>query len=68
MEKSLEWNSPVFVTFVDYEKAFNSIDRVVYVLWKLLCHMASLRNIAFSCRRTTRNAPLELSKKSCLRC
>ena len=36
MEQSLEWNSPVFVTFVDYEKAFDSIDRVV--LWKLLQH------------------------------
>ena len=30
MAPSLEWNSPVFVTFVDYEKAFDSIDRVAY--------------------------------------
>ena len=28
VEQSLEWNSPVFMTFVDYEKAFDSIDRV----------------------------------------
>ena len=34
VEHSLEWNSPVFVTFVDYEKAFDSIDRVG--MWKLL--------------------------------
>ena len=26
VEQSLEWNSPVFVTFVDYEKAFDSIE------------------------------------------
>ena len=36
MEESLEWNSPLFVTFVENEKAFDSIDRVV--LWKLLRH------------------------------
>ena len=36
VEQSLKWNSPVFVTFVDYEKAFDSIDRVV--LWKPLRH------------------------------
>ena len=29
VEQSFEWNSPVFVTFVDYEKAFDSIGRVV---------------------------------------
>ena len=34
VEQSLEWNSPVFVTIVDYEKA--SINRIV--LWKLLRH------------------------------
>ena len=36
VEQSLEWNSPVFMTFMDYEKAFDSIDRVA--LWKLLHH------------------------------
>ena len=34
MEQSLEWNSPMFVTFVEYKKAFDSINRVV--LWKRL--------------------------------
>ena len=36
LEQSLEWNSPVYTTFVDYEKAFDSVDREV--LWKLLRH------------------------------
>ena len=34
--QSLEWNSPVYTTFVDFEKAFDSVDRDV--LWKLLRH------------------------------
>jgi len=36
LEQSLEWNSPVYATFVDYEKAFDSVAREV--LWKLLRH------------------------------
>ena len=61
----------MFVTFVDYEKAFDSIDRVV--LLKLLRHCgSSLRNISFSYRRAMRNAPVELSTieyfLSCLKC
>ena len=34
VEQSLEWNSPIYINFVDYEKAFDSIDRDT--LWKLL--------------------------------
>jgi len=34
VEQSLEWNSPLYINFVDYEKAFDSIKRVI--LWKLL--------------------------------
>ena len=29
MEQSLEWNSPVYTAFVDFEKAFDSVDRDV---------------------------------------
>ena len=29
LEQSLKWNSPVYATFVDYENAFNSVDREV---------------------------------------
>ena len=36
VEQSTEWNSPLYVNFVDYEKAFDSPDRES--LWKLLCH------------------------------
>ena len=36
LEQSLEWNSPIYVNFIDYEKAFDSVDRET--LWKLLRH------------------------------
>ena len=36
LEQSLEWNSPLFINFIDYEKAFDSVDRET--LWKLLRH------------------------------
>lgn len=36
VEQSLEWNSPLYVNFIDYEKAFDSVDR--QTLWKLLRH------------------------------
>ena len=33
IEQSLEWNSVLYLVFVDYEKAFDSIDRET--LWRL---------------------------------
>ncbi|VDP46899.1 unnamed protein product [Schistosoma margrebowiei] len=33
---SFEWNSSLYVNFIDYEKAFDSVDRKT--LWKLLPH------------------------------
>ena len=36
VEQSLEWNSPLYINFIDYEKAFDSVDRDT--LWKLLRH------------------------------
>lgn len=36
VEQSLEWNSPLYVNFIDYLKAFDSVDRET--LWKLLRH------------------------------
>nr|KAG5689139.1 hypothetical protein BaRGS_006347 [Batillaria attramentaria] len=36
VEQSLEWNSPLYINFINYEKAFDSVDREA--LWKLLRH------------------------------
>ena len=36
IEQSLEWNSPLYLNFIDFEKAFDSLDR--NVIWKLLNH------------------------------
>ena len=36
VEQSIEWNSPLYINFIDYEKAFDSVDRES--LWKLLRH------------------------------
>lgn len=27
LEQSLDWNSPIYTTFINFEKAFDSIDR-----------------------------------------
>ncbi|VDP42014.1 unnamed protein product [Schistosoma mattheei] len=35
-EQSIEWNSSLYINFVDYEKAFDSVDRTT--LWKPLRH------------------------------
>ncbi|VDP88959.1 unnamed protein product [Schistosoma mattheei] len=35
-EKSIEWNSSLHINFIDYEKAFDSVDRTT--LWKLNRH------------------------------
>ncbi|VDP41391.1 unnamed protein product [Schistosoma margrebowiei] len=34
VEQSVEWNSSLYINFIDYEKAFDSVDR--RTLWKLL--------------------------------
>jgi hypothetical protein len=34
LKQSLEWNSPLYINIIDYEKAFDSLDR--QMLWKLL--------------------------------
>ena len=44
LETSLEWKSPLYINFVDYEKVFDSVDR--QTLWKLLRHYGIPGNIA----------------------
>ncbi|VDO90786.1 unnamed protein product [Schistosoma margrebowiei] len=34
VEQSIEWNSSLYINFIDYEKAFDSVDRTTR--WKLL--------------------------------
>ena len=36
IEQTLEWNSSAYINFVDYQKAFDSVDRTT--LWKLMRH------------------------------
>lgn len=36
IEQSIEWNSSLYINFIDFEKAFDSLDREI--LWKLLDH------------------------------
>ena len=36
MEQSIEWQSPLYAVFVDFQKAFDSVDREV--IWKLMQH------------------------------
>ena len=66
IEQSCEWNSPLFINFVDFEKAFDSVDRDT--LWKLLRHYGvpvKIVNIirssyeGLSCRVIHRGQPTE---------
>ncbi|VDP48432.1 unnamed protein product [Schistosoma mattheei] len=36
VEQSVEWNLSLYINFIDYEKAFGSVDRGT--LWKFLRH------------------------------
>ena len=70
LEQSLEWNFPVYATFVDYEKAFDSVDREV--CGSCYATMASQRKTSPLYRRSTRSASVESSTtelfENCLRC
>ena len=53
VEQSLEWNSPLYINFIDYEKAFDSVDRET--LWKLLRHYGVPGKIVSLIRCTYQN-------------
>ena len=50
VEQSLEWNSPLYINFVDYEKAFDSLDRET--LWNLLRHYGIPEKLVTLIKRT----------------
>ena len=50
LEQSLEWNSPLYINFIDFEKAFDSVDREM--LWKLLRHYGIPERITSLIRST----------------
>ena len=35
-EQSLQWNTSLYITFIDFTKALDSVDH--RTLWKILCH------------------------------
>ncbi|VDP52534.1 unnamed protein product [Schistosoma curassoni] len=43
VEQSIEWNSSLYINFIDYEKAFDRVDRIT--LWKLLQYYGVTENI-----------------------
>ena len=50
IEQSLEWNSLLYVNFMDFEKAFDSLDRPT--LWKLMEHSGIPRKYIAIIRNT----------------
>ncbi|VDP70976.1 unnamed protein product [Schistosoma mattheei] len=36
VEQSIEWNSSLYINFIDYEKSFDNMNRTT--LWRLLRH------------------------------
>ncbi|VDP56221.1 unnamed protein product [Schistosoma mattheei] len=43
VEQSIEWNSSLYINFIDYEKSFDSVDRTT--LWKPLRYYGVPQNI-----------------------
>ena len=45
VEQTLEWNSPLYINFIEYDKAFDRVDRET--MWKLLRHYGVPEKIIF---------------------
>ena len=62
VEQSLEWNSPLYINFIDYEKAFDSVDRET--LWKLLRHYGVPKKIISRIRCTFQDMSCKIAHAS----
>ena len=60
VEQPLEWNSPLYINFIDYEKAFDNVDRET--MWKLLRHSEVPEKIISLIRCTFQDMSFQLSK------
>ena len=59
VEQSIEWNSSLYVNFVDYEKAFDSVDRET--LWKVLRHYVVPNKLVNTIKNSCENVTQSLS-------
>ena len=59
VELSLDWNSPIYISFIGYEKAFDSVDREA--MWKLLRHCGVREKIISLIRCTYRDKSFRIA-------
>ena len=58
VEQSMEWNTSLYINFLDYEKAFDILDREM--LWKLLRHYGIPEKINFLIPSTYQGMPCKV--------
>ncbi|XDV29016.1 hypothetical protein PO909_032197 [Leuciscus waleckii] len=64
IEQSIEWNLPVYVNFIDFEKAFDSVDRER--LWKLMAHYGIPAKIINIIRSTYQGTRCQVLHEGCI--
>ena len=64
IEQSIEWNSPVLVNFIDFEKAFDSVDREM--LWKLMGHYGIPPKFISIIKNTYRGMQCQVLHEGCV--
>ena len=62
VEQSLGWNSPLYINFIDYEKAFDTEDRET--MWKLRRHYGVPENIISLIRCTFQDTSCRIAHAS----